>query len=125
MRAMATVWEFAGGFDSPIVDTQSTRVRPRTKATSFAVVAIAAGAFFMNDPGTVWVDMGLASVPVVSVQKILRTEANPPKKPVRRERQQYAPDARDGLSTHRLAQTFTSVFAPVDEESAGVDFSFG
>ena|ERR1017187_9597924 len=123
---MATVWDFADSSDAPVVDTQRTRVRPRTKTASFTVIAIAAGALFcLSDPGMLPFEQGLASIPVISVQKVLRTEANPPRRPVRRERQQYAPDARDGLSTHRLAQTFTSVFTPVGEDSAGVDFSFG
>jgi hypothetical protein len=123
---MATVWDFANGFDAPVVDTQRTRVRPKTKTASFAVIAMAAGALFcLSDPGVLSFEKGLTSIPVISVQKVLRAEPNPPKSPVRRERQQYAPDARDGLSTHRLAQTFTSVFTPVGEDPAGVDFSFG
>jgi hypothetical protein len=123
---MATVWDFADGFDALVVDTQRTRVRPKTQAASFTVVAIAAGALFcLSDPGTLSLERGLTSIPVIGIQKVLRTEANPPGRPVRRERRQYAPDARDGLSTHRLAQTFTSVFTPVGEDSAGVDFSFG
>jgi hypothetical protein len=123
---MTTVWDFADSSDAPVVDTQRTRVRPRTKSASFTVIAIAAGALFcLSDPGMLSFEQGLTSIPVISIQKVLRTEANPPRRSVRRERQQYAPDARDGLSTHRLAQTFTSVFTPVGEDSAGVDFSFG
>ena len=123
---MATEWDIDNSFDEPLVDTQRTRVRPKTKTALFSVFAITAGALFcLNDAGVLSVEKGLASLPVISIQKVPRPEANLPKKPVRRERQLYAPDARDGLSTHRLAQTFSAVFTPVEEESAAVDFSFG
>ena len=123
---MATVWDFVEGFGVPVVDTQRTRVRPRTKTASFSVIAITVGAMFSAlETRMVTVVDGWVSAPVISVRIVPRTEAGVPKKPVRREREQYAPDARDGLSTHRLAQTFSAIFTPVEEDSADLDFSFG
>jgi hypothetical protein len=122
---MATVWDFVSEFDAPIINTQRTTVRAKTKRASFTIIAVAAGALFCaNDTALAWVEEGVASVPVIGVQRVLRTEL-PPKKPVRAARAQYAPDARDGLSTHRLAQTFGAIFTPVEEESPSVDYSFG
>jgi hypothetical protein len=122
---MATVWDVTEGIDAPVVDTQQTRVRPRTKAPYFSVIALAVGAMCSTpETCTLTVDCGWVSLPVISVCTIPRT-ARVPMKPVRRERDQYAPDARDGLSTHRLAQTFSSIFTPSEEDSADVDFSFG
>jgi hypothetical protein len=122
---MATVWDFACEVDTPVVNTQRTSVRAKSRAASFTVIAVTAGAlFFVNDPAPSWVEPGVLSLSVIGIQRVLRSETPPPK-PVRREREQYAPDARDGLSTHRLAQTFHAVFVPLEEESAGVDYSFG
>lgn len=122
---MATVWDVTDGFDVPVVDTQQTRVRPKTRSACISVIAIAIGAIFSGPEfHTLTVENSWVSLPVVSVRTVQRT-AGVPKKPVRRERDQYAADARDGLSTHRLAQTFGSVFTPVEEDSADVDFSFG
>ena len=122
---MATVWDFAAEFDAPIVNTQRTSVRAKSRMASFTVIAVTAGALFLlNDPAPSWVEAGVSSIPVIGIRRVLRTET-PPTKPVRKEREQYAPDARLGLSTHRLAQTFNAVFVPLEEESAGVDYSFG
>ena len=71
-----------------------------------------------------WVESGVASAPIIGTQTVLRTEVLP-KRPIRKEQGQYAPDARDGLSTRRLAQTFDVIFRPVEEESETLDFSFG
>jgi hypothetical protein len=120
---MATVWDVTEGFDPQVVYTQRTRVRATAKVSCFSVIATAVGAM-ISAPETHTVK-GWSSLPVVSVCTLPRTAGVPPK-PVRRQREQYAPDARDGLSAHRLAQTFSSVFTPVaDEDSVGIDFSFG
>ena len=122
---MATVWDFASEFDASGINTQNSSVRPKTKKASFTVIAVAAGGLFcMNDASPMWVESGVASAPIIGIQKVLRTEL-PPKSHIRKEGHQYDPDARDGLSTHRLCQTFSAVFAPVEEDSAPVDFSFG
>jgi hypothetical protein len=123
---MSTVWDVTDGFDKPIVDTQLTRVRPHTKVGHFSVIAVAVGSMF-SAPETrlLTVEDAWVSAPVISVQTVTRTQLGMSKKPVRSERGQYAPDAREGLSTHRLAQTFSSIFTPVEEDSAAVDFSFG
>ena len=103
-----------------------TRVRPKTKTASFSVIAITVGVMFSGlETRMVRVEDGWISAPVISVRIVPRTEAGVPKKPVRREREQYGPDARDGLSTHRLAQTFSAISTPVEEDSADLDFSFG
>jgi hypothetical protein len=122
---MATVWDVTEGFDPQVAYTQQTRVRPTAKVSCFSVIAIAVGAMFSAPETHILTVEGWASLPVISVCAVPRT-GGVPKKPVRRQRDQYAPDARDGLSTHRLAQTFSSVFTPVaNEDSVGIDFSFG
>lgn len=123
---MATVWDLNDGFDTSVVDTQSTRVRPKTPSAGFTVIALAAGAMFCASPiPVVTAEDSWVSAPTVRVWSVPRKVSDLPKKPIRREREQYATDARDGLSTHRLAQVFDSLFTPVQEESADIEFSFG
>jgi hypothetical protein len=122
---MATVWDVNEGFDPHFAYTQETRVRPTGRASCFSVIAMAVGAVFSAPETHILAAEGWASLPVITVCALPRT-GGVPKKPVRRQRDQYAPDASDGLSTHRLAQTFSSVFTPVaDEDSVSIDFSFG
>lgn len=122
---MKTVWDVGPSVDALVVDTQQTRVRPKTKAAAFTVIAVAAGALFCAAATPIVTrDLGWASSSVISVRSVPRT-ASSTMRPPRRVRDQYAPDARDGLSTHRLAQTFTALFTPVEETSADVDYNFG
>lgn len=122
---MATVWDVTEGFDPQVVYTQQTRVRPKARVSCLSVIAIAVGAMFSAPETHTLAVEGWASLPVISVCTVPRTDGLP-KKPARRQRDQYAPDAREGLSTHRLAQAFSSVFTPVtSEDSVGIDFSFG
>jgi hypothetical protein len=120
---MSTVWDF--GQELPVVDTQGTHVRAKARTGSFTIVAMVAG-LFCSSPPLMPVHEGVTSVPIVSVRKAVRAEAETPaKRPPRRSREYYAADTRGGLSTHRLAQTFDGLFRPVNEESIPVDFSFG
>lgn len=123
---MATVWDVVGSVDALVVDTQQTRVRPKPKTAAFSVIAVAAGAMFCaTEAPIVTRDSGWVSSTVISVRSVSRIAPATTRPLARRARDQYAPDARDGLSTHRLAQTFTALFTPVEEASADVEYRFG
>jgi hypothetical protein len=123
---MATVWDIQNELDAAVVETQRTTVRPSARKTAcFTVIAVATGALFcLSNAAIGHIEEGVASASIIGIERVPRTDSAP-KKPVRREREQYAPDALQGLSTHRLAQTFGGVFVPVEEDSASVDFNFG
>jgi hypothetical protein len=122
---MATVWDVTEGFDPQVGYKQQTRVRPAAKVSCLSVIAIAVGAVFSAPETHTLAVQGWASLPVITVCTVPRS-GGVPKRPARRQRDQYAPDARDGLSTRRLAQAFSSVFTPTaNEDSVGIDFSFG
>jgi len=124
---VATIWDVVDSIDSPLVDTQQTHVRAKTKSASISVVVIAAGALFCAPQAMSSLAVGspFVSSSIIAIRTVPRGEGSTQKKPVRSERDQYAPDARDGLSTHRLAQTFGMICRPVEEESVDMDFSFG
>ena len=107
------------------VDMQQPRVRAKSKATGFAVLATVAGTLVFGSAITVITLQPVRqSSAVISVQSVPRSQPMPASC-MRADRAEYAPDGQHGLSTARLGEMFPLLFAPTEEAEPDIDYSFG
>jgi hypothetical protein len=116
------VWDiFTNLFtDAEGIELQRIRVRPRSPV-AVTLIAItcgtaAIGSLFLS------ADAVYSSNPTVAVWSVKRQPFDHVK---RTPRDEFAPDGREGLSTTRLAETFSQLFVPAEAEEPDVDYSFG
>lgn len=107
------------------VDMQQTRVRAKSRATGFAVLAIVAGTLVCGSAATViMVHPARQSSDIISVMSVPRAQPAPGRSK-RGYRPEYATDGQHGLSTARLGEMFPLLFAPTEEAEPDIDYSFG
>jgi hypothetical protein len=120
-----TSWDISANLfsDTDGVDLQQTRVRPKSR-TIVTLIALVGSIVASTENPIITENVLYSSSPVIRVWSVKRNQGGGMRSP-RRVSEKFAPDARDGLSTTKLANVFSQLFEPSDEEESQTDYSFG
>lgn len=121
---MATSWDLeAVTSEGPDLQRSGGPIRAMagtvTKAAMIVTVLLASDAVMTPVPPA------YVSSPVVAVRPITRTTPVPSARDRSGNIDEFAADAASGLSSRRLADTFSLLFTPTEEEGEDVDYTFG
>ena len=129
---MKTVWDLTD-VNTAHIDLQrsggpiSTSGPIKTLGGAVTKVAVMVSVLFVSPSVRTTVFPAAVSSPIIAVRASQR--ATPSASRSARNQTgtigEFAADARHGLSPRRLADTFSSLFTPTDEESVDVDYTFG
>jgi hypothetical protein len=123
-----TSWDISVNLfaDAAGINMQQTRVHPKSAKGKIGVIALAAGAIFAAAESPILThDAGCSSSTIIAVRHVERAVAAGSSRVQRKARDEFEPDGLIGMSTARLAQTFSALFEPIDEPEPDVDYSFG